>query len=288
LEEVKLRKKKSSLFLIAICIFSVVAIPASAPPSHVRAQEEGEHKVYLPLILNPSWLFFPIVQFIEPILREEFSTDPGWPMVFIKDPKDGFFEHGGDRYLGHIRDNAAMFITSPLWRPAGDYMLEVDGKHKAPLKKSFNGLGLAFNATDDWKDYYALMIGAAAAQHFWTVVRFENTRARYLTNGGYRGGPSSMRNYDDWNRLMVTMIDGVITAYCNGSRLANGQAEAKHYAPNRLVGLVVTSYEFSNGLVEFDNMQLTPLYEDDIEEIEGQVVETEAYEFDTPALDLHH
>ncbi len=283
-----MRKKQSSYVLIAICMLVMVAIPASAPPNAVRAQEGGEHKVYLPLILKPSWVFFPIIQFIEPIRREEFSTDPGWEMMFIKEPKDGFFEHWRDRYLGHIRDNAGMMITSPLWRPAGDYMLEVDGKHKAPLKKSFNGLGLAFNGTDDWQDYYALMIGAGGAQHFWAVVRFENTRARYLTNGGYRGGPSSMRNWDDWNRLMITMIDGVITAYNNGSRLANGQAEARHYAPHRLVGLVVTSYEFSNGLIEFDNMQLTPLYEDDVDEIEGQVVETEAYEFDTPALDLHH
>ena len=111
-----MRRKWSSLVLVAICVLSVVAIPASAPPNAARAQENGEHRVFLPMLLKPNWAFFPFVQLIPGIQREDFTTDPGWPLVFIKDPKDGFFEHGGDRLLGHIRDNAAMFITSPLWR----------------------------------------------------------------------------------------------------------------------------------------------------------------------------
>jgi hypothetical protein len=91
------------------------------------------------------------------------------------------------------------------------------------------------------------------------------------------------------------VVDGIIDALCNDHWLPGGQAVGTHLADDRMVGLVVTSYEFSNGEVEFDNFKLTPLYpgDPDYEETIARreslatLAPIEAYEFDTPALDLH-
>ena len=286
-------KKWAYVLLTTIFIFTMTVVPSAAPPSAVRAQEgpprvAGTSKAFLPMILKPAWLYIPLLRFMEPILEDTFDTGPGdWEMVFRKDPKDGWFEHWQDRYLAIVRDNSAMIIASPGWRPSGDFKVEVDGKHKEPRNKTFNGLGLAFDATDDWNGYYALMIAAGAAQHSWALVRFRNTRAKYLTNKGYRGGPTSMRNYTGWNRLMVIRIGDTIRVYNNGSKLPNGTVVDTTYGPAGLVGVVATSYEFDKGRIEYDNFKLTPLYEEDIVEYEDQGMENAVYEFDTPALDLH-
>ena len=58
------------------------------------------------------------------------------------------------------------------------------------------------------------------------------------------------------------------------------------------MGLVVTSYEFSNGEIEFDDFKLTPLRPGDPEydaviqmrEARAQLGEVQ---FDTPPMDLH-
>ena len=133
------------------------------------------------------------------------------------------------------------------------------------------------------------------AQHFWAVVEFENTRATYLTNSGYRGGTNFMRAWDNWNSLEIRVIDGEIHAFCNDKWLPGGSEPGPHLADDQLVGLVVTSYEFSNGEVEFDNFKLTPLYPGD-PDYEETIARREALaaletngevEFDTPPLDLH-
>jgi hypothetical protein len=91
-------------------------------------------------------------------------------------------------------------------------------------------------------------------------VRYEDTRATYLTNDGYRGAPGFVRARDGWNRLTVQSIDDQIYVYCNYQKLHD---EPIPYEPgdqghNRLVGLVVTSYEFDHGTIEFDNFRLSP------------------------------
>jgi hypothetical protein len=178
-------------------------------------------------------------------------------------------------------------VATPGWRASGDLKLEVDGTHLSPLKKSANGLGIAFNAEDDWSGFYALIIAMGAAQHLFSVVRFTGTRGKSITNGGYRGAPGFVRDWDGTNTLMVTRIGNTITAYCNGKVLPGGRTEDDTYGPGGLVGLVVTSYEFSDGEIEFDNFRLTPLYEEDIGQYLSEGVETEAYEFDTPPIHLH-
>jgi len=286
-------KKWTYLVLTFVCIVSMISIPASAPPAAVRAQEPLAHKAFLPWIRETAWLYIPFVRYMEPILFDDFEDeDPVWEVNLLKDPTDGFFEHLNGTYAAHIQDNSAMMVSWPGWRPSGDFKLEVDGRHLAPSNKSFNGLGLAFSADDDWTGFYALMLAAGAAQHFWAVTRFERLdsgryKTRYLTNGGYRGGTNFMKSGTSPNRLMVARIGDVINAYCNGRKLPGGTAIDDHYGPGRLVGLIVTSYEFNYGEIEFDNFQLTPLYEEDIGEYLTEDAESEAYEFDTPPLDLH-
>jgi hypothetical protein len=281
-------KKRTYLLLTVFCIVSMIGFPASAPPSTVRAQDTLPHKAFFPLVRTTAYLYLPFLRYMEPILLDDFEDeDPEWEQWLLKDPKDGFFEHLNGRYAAHVRDNSAMIVASPGWRPSGDFKLEVDGQHLAPLKKSFSGLGLAFSGDDEWTGYYALMIAAGAAQNFWAVVRFDNTRANYLTNSGYRGGPGFMKDWDETNRLMIVRIGDMIKAYCNGKALPGGKAIDDHYGPGRQVGLVVTSYEFDWAEMDFDNFQLTPLYEEDIGEYISPTVESEAFEFDTPALDLH-
>jgi hypothetical protein len=277
-------------------------VPANAPATTVQAQggDPPTSFVYLPNIwYNPRrFVYLPIAEYRPTAVKENFTTDPEWSYALLKDPKDGFFEHSPTTgtYLGHIRDNSALMVTWPGWRARGDYKIEVDVRHVGPKKKSFNGLGIVFNATDNFDRFYAHMLAAGAAQHFWAVVDFKNTRAKYLTNSGYRGGTNFMRAWDNWNNFEVRVIDGEIHAYCNDKWLPGGSEPAKYLADDLLVGLVVTSYEFSNGEVEFDNFTLTPLfpgdpdYDEVIEMREARAAllgSDDGIEFDTPALDLH-
>jgi hypothetical protein len=276
-------KKWSYPVLTVVCIVSMISLPASAPPAAVRAQEPLAHKAFLPWIREAAWLYMPFIRYMEPILFDDFEDeDPVWEVSLLKDPTDGFFEHLDGKYAGHIQDNSAVMVSTPGWRPSGDFKLEVDGRHLEPDKKSFNGLGLAFSADDAWTGFYAMIIAAGSAQHFWAVVRFElvgtrNYKAKALTNRGYRGGPMSMKNHSGTNRLMVTRIGDTIKPYCNGSALPLGDGRPyvvdSRYGPNRLVGVVVTSYEFSYGEVDFDNFELTPLYEGDTDQYIGEDVE---------------
>lgn len=256
-------KKRNYVWVIMVCIVTMLGFPASAPSTVVSAAEPFNNQLFLPLI--EVW---------EEIWFDDFGdpNDPAWEYRLLKDPKDGWFEHLNGMYAAHIRDNAALMIATPNWRTPGDFKLEVDGRHLSPDKKSFNGLGLAFSADDDWNGFYSMIIAAGAAQHFWAVVRFERRtptrfKAHMLTNNGYRGGPTSMGNYSRTNRLMIVRIGNVIRPYNNGSALPTGggkfHVEDSHLGPNGLVGLVVTSYEFSNGEIDFDNFELTHLTDED-------------------------
>jgi hypothetical protein len=282
--------KRTYLVLTLMALSLVLTlVPVATSGATVEAQAQATYYAYFPVIDAGPEIRWP------PMRVERFVTDPNWEMAYLKnDPKDGFFQHAPDTetYLGYITDNSALMVAWPGWRIRGDYKLEVDARHVSPHRKSFNGLGIAFNATDDWKRFYALMLAAGGAQHAWAVVDFNDTHAKYLTNGGYRGGPNFMRNWENYNHLEIRVIDGQIHAYCNGKWLPGGTATGKVLADDRRVGIVVTSYEFSNGLVEFDNFQLTPLYPGDPEYeevIQAREVRAtlDTLEFDTPPMDLH-
>jgi hypothetical protein len=268
-------------------------VPANTPAATVEAQASTQAGLtaYLPYV--EVWEYTHQI--------ERFTTDPGWEQILPKDPKDGWFEHDPDRdtWVGIVTDNSALNLTWPGWFTRGDFKLEVDARHVGPLRKSFNGLGLVFNLEIDEENprdhhFYALMIAMGAAQNFWALVRFDDTRATYETNDGYRGGPNFMNDWDRWNHLEVRVIDGYITVYCNGKPLPGRQlpVEGKYLADGRLVGLVATSYEFDNAVVEYDNFELTPLkpgdpeYDEVIQMIEARA-KLEEVQFDTPALDLH-
>jgi hypothetical protein len=279
--------KRTHIFL-ALMIAGLVLglVPAKVPQATVQAQAgpQAEYQYY-----------FPLIGMSQHERVEQFRMDPNWPMNLLKDPKDGYFEHSDETQSlwGHVTDNSALMVTWPGWRTYGDYKIEVDARHVGPLHKSFNGLGLVFNATDEFKHFYALMLAMGAAQNFWSLVRFENTRAFYETNDGYRGGPGFMKDWDGWNELEVRVIDGEINVYCNNKWLPGGMADGtKYLVEGRLVGLVATSYEFDNAIVEYDNLRLTPLkpgdpdYEEVIQMREARAA-LGALEFDTPALDLH-
>jgi hypothetical protein len=291
-------KKWTYPVLIVACIVSMIGVPASAPAAPVRAQEPLEHKAFLPAVRKPAWLYIPFIRYMEPILFDDFEDeDPVWEVEMLKDPTDGFFEHLDGKYAGHIQDNSAVMVSTPGWRPSGDFKLEVDGRHLGPDKKSFNGLGLAFSGDDAWSGFYAMIIAAGSAQHFWAVVAFElvgtrNYKAKALTNDGYRGGPMSMKSGSGTNRLMVTRIGDTIKAYCNGRALPLGDGRPyvvdSRYGPNRLVGVVVTSYEFSYGEVDFDNFELTPLYEGDTDQYIGPGAEIASEELDAPVIQLNY
>lgn len=234
------------------CALLLTILVTGARQPAVRAQDVS--KFYLPVVYKPQRVWF-----------DNFSdNDPAWPIVLMDEPQDGYFEHLNGYLAGHIRDNSGFFVASPGWQSYGAFSLEVDGRHTGPLNeagnpvKTANGLGLAFGANDDWSDYYALILSSGGAQHFYAIVHYVGKQATILSNGGrYRGGdPTVVKNWAQTNRLAVAVRDGTIKAYCNGKELPGGIVNGVSFAGNH-VGLIVTSYEFDEGEVQFDNFQLT-------------------------------
>lgn len=278
---------KRTHLLLALIIVSLALglVPASAPQTAVQAQAGAQ---------AGPWVYLPLVLYEQNWQLEEFQTDPQWKTALLKDPKDGYFMQSPETesYWSIMVDNSALMVAWPGWRASGDYKIEVDARHASPLRKSFNGLGIVFNATEDWSHFYSLMLAAGAAQHFWSVVEFENTRATYLTNNGYRGGTNFMAAWDNWNNLEIRVVNGRIYAFCNDKKLPSGDADGPRLADGLLIGVVTTTYEFSNGEVEFDNFKFTPLYpgDPDYEEAiawgeSGALIDSAP--FDTLPMDLH-
>jgi len=239
------------VYLGIACALLLIVMGAGVPQLAVRAQAGNTY--YLPLIFKPQRVWF-----------DNFSdNDPAWPMVFMDEPQDGSFEHINGYLAGHITDNSGFFVGSPGWKSYGAFSLAVDGRHTGPLNeagnppKTANGLGLAFGANDDWTDFYTLILSSGGAQHFWAIVHYQGRDATIVSNNGrYRGGDmTTMHPWAQTNRLMVTVRDGTIKAYCNDKELAGGMVSGIRFAGNN-VGLIVTSYEFDEGEVEFDNYEL--------------------------------
>ncbi len=244
--------KRTSLLISCVLLVTLAVLaPGGNRGLAQGTAQTGSYKVY-----------FPLISRIEAVRFDDFAdNDPVWNLTLRQEEKDGFMEHLGGLFAAHIRDNSALFAYSPGWRPLGDYKLEVDARHVSPNRKTYNGLGLVFDATDDWSEFYALIIAAGGAQHAWAVVRFTNfgDDVKYLTNDGYRGAPNFMKGWDSWNHLMVIRRQDGVTVYCNGKKLPDGNTTDTYHGSQRLVGLMVTSYEFDIGEVEFDNFKLTQL-----------------------------
>jgi hypothetical protein len=239
------------MYPVIACALLLIVMGAGVPQLTVRAQAGNTY--YFPLIFKPQRVWF-----------DDFAdNDPAWPMVLMDEPQDGSFEHLNGYLAGHITDNSGFFVGSPGWKSYGPFAVSVDGRHTGPLNeagdppKTANGLGLAFGANDDWSDFYALILSSGGAQHFYAIVHYQGKNATIVSNNGrYRGGDMTvMHPWAQTNRLSVTFRDGVIKAYCNGKELAGGMVSGIHLAGNN-VGLIVTSYEFDEGEVEFDNYEL--------------------------------
>jgi len=224
-----------------------------ASSSQVTAQE-GDHKVYLPIIST-----------LRKELLDDFQDlDPAWDLVFIKDPVDGFFEHLLDRgiYAAHIRDNAALMVSSPGWRTYGDdYSIEVDARFASDWTighrlKSLNSMGIVFDANDDWSEYYAFLLQDGGAQHNYALVKVKDTKFSYIY--GWRGGPNFMDNWDGTNHIRLRRQGDLIDLYCNGKILpGSNDLVAPPMGQRPQIGLMVASYEFSDGEMEFDNFEMT-------------------------------
>jgi hypothetical protein len=240
------------MYLGIVCALLMTAMGAGVP--RVAAGAQRLDQIYLPLVFKPQRVW-----------SDDFAdNDPAWPMVLMDEPQDGYFEHLNGYLAGHIRDNSGFFAASPGWKSYGAFSLDVDGRHTGPLNdagnpvKTANGLGLAFGANDDWSNFYALILSSGGAQHFYAIVHYVGKQATIVSNNGrYRGGDMTiMHPWAQTNRIGVTVRDGVIKAYCNGKELAGGMVSGVSFAGNN-VGLIVTSYEFDEGEVQFDNFQLT-------------------------------
>jgi hypothetical protein len=254
--------KKKWLYVVTTGVFlcSLLFLRQSAPTASVLADEVGT-KIFMPLIERWQAIYMPLQILTEAVLFDDFEDeDPVWTLMFAEEPKDGYFEHLDGQLAGHIRDNSARMVVSPGWRPAGDFVVEVDASHDAPDRKTFNGLGIAFCGDDAWYGYYALLLSAGGAQHSWALVRLEGGSTHYMINDGFRGTGNYVKGFSGWNHLEVVRIGDVIRVYINGRLLPNGQVTNSEYGRGRLVGLTVTSYEFDEGEVRFDNFKLTPLY----------------------------
>jgi len=193
------------------------------------------------------------------VLYDDFSDDdPVWN-VWKEESKDGTVTHANGRLKVTIQDNSATIIAWPGWRPQGDFKLEVDAYFDNAWW--MNGLGLVFGGSDDWKEYYELIIAYNPNALYWGLRRFNRDGTIHdLRSIG--GGPNTM-NWKGWNHLIVIRqgVDIYVYGYdvYSSPRLLGGPYRDSSYGSNRLVGLVATSFEGDEGGVLFDNFRLTPL-----------------------------
>ena len=205
-------------------------------------------------------LFFPIFYKAEPTRLDDFEDeDPVWYTKFAE-PNDGLFFHRDGRLVGEVRDNSGNSIAYPGWRPLGDFKLEADARFSDG--RWMNALGLVFGGSDDWQEYYGFLIAFNFKQHYWAVVRAKPPEQShsYLSDGAWGGVPGGVVHSESrWNHLMIVREGSSIRVYSNGIHMPNGTYSDSHYGSKRLVGLLMTSYEWDRGEVEFDNFELTPL-----------------------------
>lgn len=228
------------------------------------ARAQDEHKLYFPLVIQA-----------ERVRVDTFDrTELGWTILNMKgagDPSQTFFEIRNNRLYSKIKDNSDRWIIYPGWRPMGDFSLEVDARFLWPNDPSspqtYSGLGMVWGGNDTWMEGYGYLLGFAGEQHSWGVSRFDGMSGGkpIVTNLTHWGGaPGFVKNWDNWNHMAISRIRDRIYVYCNGYPMPlpgpyYDFLSDNKYGTNRLVGLTVTSWEWSQDEIEFDNFTLTPL-----------------------------
>lgn len=216
-------------------------------------------------------VYFPMMHQPEPVRFDDFADeDPVWHVVNMQSPSDSFFRHERGVLYAEIRDNADRYVAWPGWRPMGDFKLEVDARFD-PVTPSFqtrNGLGLVFGGSNGWWQQYAYILGYWGSQPAWGLTRYDGKKE----NGddikhkisAFGGAPGSCKGHDSWNHLAVVRIRDLIYLYCNGGTMPAEPPDYTYfrdgtYGTNRLVGLMISSWEADFDRIEFDNFMLTPL-----------------------------
>lgn len=223
--------------------------------------------------------YFPINFKAEPTRFDDFAdADPAWHVTYlmsIPSNPDLLSDCRPERslYFCEIKDNADRVVSSPGWRPLGDFALEVDARFDAPqtfppdlpVFQTRNGLGMVFSGSDNWYQYYAYMLGFWGSQPAWSVQRFDGiNKGENVSLSAYGGAPPYVKGFDGWNHLTVVRVKDLIYVYANGYQMPMPAPYYDYirdgtYGTNRLVGLTVTSWEVNFGKMEFDNFRLTPL-----------------------------
>jgi hypothetical protein len=227
----------------------LTALPRAVPIQIANAQ--GNH------------LYFPIVYKAEPERFDDFSdTDPEWTVYYPKnDLKDGYYEHRNGVLVGKVRDNSALVIASPGWRPQGDFKLEMDARFSYDGGQYVNTMGIVFGGNDDWSEWYGFMLVYIGVQHQWGVVRYDHGDIYYLED--YDGVQKFVGGGNSWNHMKVVRRQDRIYVYINGRRLDSDNGDDVYidgrYGTNRQVGVIVGAWELNRGESEFDNFHLTPL-----------------------------
>ena len=269
--------------LVVVFVLFLVFVLKSVPRETVRAQA-----------LTPR-AYFPLIFKAEPIRKDDFEDeDPVW-YTYRRETKDGYFYHRDGRLVGLITDNRANNIGYPEWTPLGDFMVEASVRYTDG--RWMNGLGLVFCGNDVWTQYYAFMLGHNSNQHFWAVARADPDTSdpendvdfEWLVD--WEGTPGFVDQFNNWNRLGVVRRGSSIKVYANGRQLGNEIIDSK-YGTHRQVGVIHTSYEWTQGEVEYDNFKLTPLYPgdpeyDEVIQMRAPRATLEPVEFETLPLDLH-
>ncbi len=238
--------------LVAVFVLSLVFVLKGVPRETVQAQT-----------LTPR-AYFPIMFKSEPIRFDDFQDeDPVW-YTYRREVEDGYFYHRSGRLVGLIEDNRANNIGYPKWKPLGDFKVEADVRYTDP--RWMNGLGLVFCGNDAWNEYYIFMLGHNTDQHHWTVARADpdtsdpnnDVEIKWLREPEWEGTPGFVNQNSAWNHLAVVRRGSSIRVYANGRQLGEEIIDGK-YGTGRHVGVIATSYEWTQGESEYDNFRLTPL-----------------------------
>jgi hypothetical protein len=234
--------------LTGLFVLSLATLAAGGVRVPVRAQGE-------PIVQ----FYFPILAKYEPTRYDDFSDEN--PVWYYKqqEAEDVIFFRRDGRFVGLIEDNSANSIAYPGWRPSGDFVLSADARFSDG--EWMNALGLVFGGSDDWQEYYGFLLAYNFRQHYWAVVRARPPEQNhtYLSDDEWGGVPNFVQWYSRWNTLMVVRQGASIEVYCNGIHMPGGTYTDSRYGANRLVGLLVTSYEWAKGEIEFDNFEVTPI-----------------------------
>ncbi|MBN1640147.1 MAG: hypothetical protein JXA09_02835 [Anaerolineae bacterium] len=229
--------------LIVMFVGSLVLVGKAGSRSSVRAGE-----------MSPV-AYFPIVFAAEPTRIERFSGSVfSWNTWYEEPGVDGWFAHEGGRLVAYLDDNSAHNIAYPGWRPLGDFQIDVDVRFR--MGRWLNGAGVLFDGDDDWSDYYSFLLAYNFDQHFWGFARAEDGHYDWITPIG--GAPAFVRWWEEWNHLTIVSRRSGIRLYCNGELLPGASYDLP-FTTNRLVALVATTYEWNDGVNEYDNFRLMPL-----------------------------